>query len=109
MLTFAASWCPACRDEAPFQQRVHVQHPELVMLLVDSNESGADAQRFAADFGITFPVLLDTSGAVMSRYRVYAIPTTFFIDGQGMVRGLVVDEVTDELLAQQLPLIGAVP
>src|SRR5512140_653451 len=36
LLTFSASWCPDCRLEAPFQQSLHLQHPDLVMLLVDS-------------------------------------------------------------------------
>ncbi len=41
MLTFAASWCPDCRNEAPILQSLHEGNPELMLLLVDSNEGTA--------------------------------------------------------------------
>src|SRR5512143_831996 len=109
LLTFSASWCPACREEAPFQQSLHTQHPELVMLLVDSEEPVATVRGFAADFKMSFPVLLDTWGTVYRQYGIFGIPTTFFIDPGGVVRHVLVGGLTAELATQKLPLIGVEP
>jgi cytochrome c biogenesis protein CcmG/thiol:disulfide interchange protein DsbE len=109
MLTFATSWCPACRDEAPRLETLHTQHPELMVVLVDSNETDEVVRGFAAEFGMTHTVLLDGSGLVSNRYRVFAIPTTFFIDRDGIIRAVVIDEVTQQAAAEKLPLVGIEP
>ena len=36
--------------------------------------------------GITFPVLLDKKDKVNSIYQVLTIPTTYFIDEEGIIR-----------------------
>ena len=109
ILTFAASWCPACRSEAPMLQSLHEQHPELTVALIDSKESDTAVQGFVSEFGMTHLVLLDADGRVSNRYHIYAIPTTFFIDEDGSVRGMVIDQVTPAVLEQKLPLIGVEP
>jgi peroxiredoxin len=109
LLTFATSWCPACRSEAPRLESLHTQHPELVVVLVDSNEADQVVRGFAAEFGMTHTVLLDGSGLVSNRYRVFAIPTSFFIDPEGVIRAVVIDEVTPQVAAEKLPLVGVEP
>ena len=109
LLTFGATWCPDCRAETPLVQELHVNHPELVIILVDSKESSAAVQKFADEFGITHPILLDTDGATSDTYRIIAIPTELFIDVKGIIRAKIVESVTPKLLAEKLPLIGIEP
>ncbi len=109
LLTFATSWCPACRSEAPTLQSAHQQYPALRVLLVDSNESDSTIRNFASDFGMTHAVLLDTNGKVSNQYHIYAIPTSFFIDPEGVIRGVIIDAVTPNLIAKNLPPIGIQP
>lgn len=106
LLTFGASWCPDCRVEAPLIQEAHEKYPDLVILLVDSKESRDVVQRFADEFGMTHPVLLDTDGKVMESYQVFAIPTELFIDADGVIQAKLIERVTPELLAEKLLLIG---
>ena len=105
LLIFSASWCPACRAEAPLVEEVHEDHPELVILLVDLEETAAVAQRFADDLGMTHPVLLDRNGQVGRLYHIYAIPASFFIDVEGVLRAMLVEELTPEYLTRTFPLI----
>jgi peroxiredoxin len=86
LLSFSASWCPSCREEAPVLQAVHERHPDLAVLLVDGGEDAAAAQAFAREYGMTFPVILDIDGAVSHDYRIYAIPSVFLVDGKGVIR-----------------------
>jgi peroxiredoxin len=109
LLSVGASWCPDCRVEAPLLEELHQQHPELVILLVDSKETTEVVRAFVDEFGITHPVLLDQDSAVSKLYQILAIPTEVFIDKDGMIRAKLVETVTPELLAEKLPLIGIAP
>jgi thiol-disulfide isomerase/thioredoxin len=109
LLTLGASWCVDCRREAPLLQALHERHPELVVLMVDSKEDLGTVQRYADEFGFTFPVVLDLDGAVAQTYRVLAIPTELLIDEKGIIRARLVEQVTEEKLAALLPKVGIEP
>ena len=89
-----ASWCPPCRAEMPALEKVYraYQDQGLEVLAVNTTaqDSEAAAAAFARDFGLTFPILLDRTGAVSNRYLLRGLPTTFFIDRQGVIREVVV-------------------
>ena len=109
LLTFGTTWCPDCVAEAPVVQALHEEHPELVVLLVDSNESRGTVQDFVDEYGLTYPVLLDSNGSISRQYQIFAIPTGLFIDAEGVIQAKVVESVTPELLEDKLPLIGVDP
>jgi peroxiredoxin len=109
VLTFGATWCPDCRAETPLLVELHQDHPELVLLSVDSKEASDVVQGYVDEVGITYPVLLDKDGSVGQLYQVFAIPTVLFIDGEGIIRAKIVEKVTPELLEEKLPLIGIDP
>lgn len=109
LLSLGATWCPDCRTEAPLLQELHRDHPELIVLMVDSKEGSEVVQQFADEFGITHPILLDRDGAVAELYQVFAIPTDLFIDADGIIRAKIIESVTAELLAEKLPLVGVNP
>ncbi len=109
VLSFGATWCPDCRIEAPLLEEVHQNHPELVVLLVDSNETPGVVQGYAEKMGLTHLILLDSDGAVSELYEIFAIPTELFIDADGIIRAKLVEQVTPELLAEKLALIGVTP
>ena len=109
LLTFGTTWCPDCRQEAPIVQALYEKHPELVILLVDSNESANTVQGFVDEFAITHPVLLDRDGSISKQYQIFAIPTELFIDAEGVIQAKIIESVTPELLSEKLPLIGVQP
>jgi peroxiredoxin len=109
LLSLGKTWCPPCRAEAPLLEEVHQTHSELVVLLVDIKENPDIVQDFADEFGISHPILLDVDRGVSQKYQVSSIPTTFFIDKQGVIRAKIVGEATPQLLAEYLPLIGIDP
>ncbi|MCD6290472.1 MAG: TlpA family protein disulfide reductase [Anaerolineae bacterium] len=102
VLNFWATWCPPCRAEMPALERVYQAHREdgVVVLGVNQGETGAAVNPFLKEFGISFPVLLDAQGNVGRLYRVQALPTTYFIDRQGMIRDMVIGGPMSEALLQ---------
>lgn len=88
LLNFWATWCPPCRLEMPFIQEVYQEWTDkgLVILAIDMGESTATVREFMQNNNYTIPVLLDTRRVVSQKYNVTAIPTTFFIDRNGVIQ-----------------------
>lgn len=110
VLNFWATWCTSCRAEMPLLQQVYAKHtPDLVVLGVNASESERLVNQFVDKYGITFPVLMDAEGVVQSLYLVRALPTTFFIDVDGVLRAQHIGELNDELMTGYLELLGVEP
>jgi cytochrome c biogenesis protein CcmG/thiol:disulfide interchange protein DsbE len=94
VLNFWASWCPPCRAEMPDLERTYQAYRArgLVVLAVNAThqDSESDAAAFADEFGLTFPVLLDRSGLVSNLYQTRALPSTFFIDREGVIQKVII-------------------
>jgi cytochrome c biogenesis protein CcmG/thiol:disulfide interchange protein DsbE len=89
MLNFWATWCGPCREEIPFLQGVYAdpawQDKGLEVVAIDIQEEGETVQQFQQAHGMTYRVLLDTEGRVANQYNISGIPTTFFIDKDGII------------------------
>lgn len=113
-LNFWASWCPACRQEAPenekLQQRLGPKGLKFLPVSIDRGPSALDdVRKFMEEFKLSFRPLLDSNGEVFDRWGVTAIPTTFLIDRKGKI---VAKEVgpkrwaSPELLSRLEPLFN---
>jgi cytochrome c biogenesis protein CcmG/thiol:disulfide interchange protein DsbE len=96
-----ASWCPPCRAEMPALQHVYedLKDQGLVVLGVHmtAQDSESKAAEFVREFGLTFPILLDRSGLVGKLYQSRALPTTFFVGRDGVIREVVVGGPLNEV------------
>ena len=108
-LMFWGSWCPPCRAEFPDIQAAYAQlEPEGIRMLgVSLRESAVDAGAYAAQNGATFLVLSDpdesdTGGA----YPIFNFPTHIFIDRDGIIRSIVLEDIsTEQALSEGLRLL----
>jgi len=94
VLNYWASWCPPCRAEMPAMEAASkdYQGDGVVILGINaaSQDSSQASQTFIAEMGLTFPILFDQLGAVGGLYQVSALPSTFFIDRDGVIREVVI-------------------
>lgn len=89
VLSFWATWCPACRTELPFKQRAHEAYADepVRFVGVSLDEEGLDRVReFSADRTLTFTQVADHSGLLQQFGGEGAIPATFLIDREGTIR-----------------------
>ena len=56
------------------------------------------AQAFIDEQGITYPVLMDTTGQLFSSFGVSSFPTTFMIDKDGYVFGYAAGMLTADVM-----------
>jgi len=88
MVNFWETACSACAAEMPDIQSVFDtwSRDDLEILAVNHGEREAFVQSFIDGKGLTFPVLLDSDQAVGNVYQVSTIPTTFFINADGIIK-----------------------
>jgi len=98
LLRFWADWCPYCRYEMPVIEKYYrmLKNQGFEVLAVNVKQSAAVAEAFTGQLDITFPIPLDPDGKMAKRYGVYAIPTDFLIDRQGIIREILIGEVFRE-------------
>ena len=90
VINFWATWCQPCRKEVPELVAAYNSYRErgLVILGVNLQEGKGIVRPFAEDFGMNFPILIDRDGEVGDEYRVLGLPTTYFVDRDGVVRSV---------------------
>jgi thiol-disulfide isomerase/thioredoxin len=90
VLNFWATWCHPCRQEMPQFVNAYDKHKDagLVVIGLDLQEGPALIQPFAQEFGIDYPILVDRTGQVGDKYRLLGLPTTVFIDANGIIQSI---------------------
>lgn len=109
IINFWATWCPPCREEMPlFQKYYEEKSPDLMVLGINVMEPAHLIQPYVNEMGITFPIVLDEKGEVEAHYLVRGLPTTFFLDAEGVVRAQHIGLLDETLLKGYLRQIEAV-
>ncbi|MDX8046086.1 thiol-disulfide oxidoreductase ResA [Gracilibacillus sp. S3-1-1] len=100
MLNFWATYCEPCKKEMPYMEQLYPiyqeQGVEMVAVSVDLTELVVD--RFVDQYQLTFPILHDKKSQVLDAYGIKPLPTTYFIDENG----IVVERVLGELSLDRL-------
>jgi peroxiredoxin len=80
--------CPVCQFSAPFLERLYQRYGgDGVRFLGISQDDGKASAKFAAEFGLTFPIAIDAKDYPASNaYGLTMVPTVFLIDRDGTVK-----------------------
>ncbi len=109
VINFFASWCPSCWAEIPHIEAAFKDYRgqglQVVSIgVLDSEES---LRWMVEKLRITYPAVYDTRGdTVVKILQLRSMPTTLFVDRQGIVRarwqGFLDNETLRRLIAQIL-------
>ena len=107
LLNFWATWCDGCRAELPALNRLQQRFSSagLVVVGVNVGEGKARIAEFTDHVPIDFLILRDADSAVLKRWRVRIMPSTFLLDRHGMLRAQLVGEADWDAAAVQAPLL----
>lgn len=99
VIRFWADWCRYCEAEMKAIEAVYQRHKGkgLEVFAVNAGQDKAAVAAFAGKLGVTYPVLLDENSAIARRYGVVGLPTTYFVDAKGVVRGKVIGEADEAI------------
>ncbi len=106
VINFWASWCIPCKREAPELERGWQRWKEkgVMFLGVDIQDFKADARRFVARYGITYPNVFDGRGSTWARFGLTGVPETFFVGRNGKLVSRVPQPISREQLDDNIEL-----
>jgi peroxiredoxin len=112
MFVFWKRTCGTCQYAFPYFQRFHEQYAgDLFRIWGIAQENAEDTRDFAADYGATFPQLLDTALDITEQYDLTSVPSLYLTDASGMILRFAPAFMADEYnsLAQLIAERTGVP
>ena len=107
-INFFATWCPPCQQETPILRSLSDRYRERGLEIVGISVQETvpeDVAAYADRYRLRYTIGFDGSGHVLREYRVFALPTQFFLDTDGVVQQVVsgpVDEAGATALIEAL-------
>lgn len=99
MLNFWATYCEPCEKEIPYMQSLYPDYKDDIEIVAVSLDTGKlVVDDFIDKYDLTFPIPHDKQSEVRGLYNVKPIPSTFFIDEDG----IIVDKVEGALTLDKL-------
>ena len=98
-INFFATWCPPCQSETPVMREVSEKYKDrgLELVAVSVQETSPDdVQAYADKYQLKYTIGFDGSGRIFRAYKVYALPTQFFIGPDGVIRDVAQGPLTVE-------------
>lgn len=80
---FWATWCPICELENDTIQSISQDYQ--VISIASWSEGEAEVKAYMRNIQLTFPVMLDTSGALAQSFGLKGVPTSFILDPNGEI------------------------
>jgi len=104
MLRFWSSRCPSCKKEMPVVEQAYrkLKDKGFVVLAINIEDPKEVAAETARKLDLSFPILIDKGMTVTKLYKVFATPTSFFIDKNGVMKEKVLGELSEETIARYL-------
>jgi len=108
VLVFWTTWNTYAADELIILDAYLASNPAppFALLAINSQEDRGAVANFIQRSGITLPVLLDETGQVGEQYALRVVPTTYFIDAEGIVRETVVGALSTSVFEQKASALG---
>jgi peroxiredoxin len=91
-LNFFASWCPPCQQETPILRSLSDTYRDRGLEVVGisvQETTPTDVKAYADRYRLRYTIGFDGSGEVLREYKVFALPTQFFIDVNGVIHHVV--------------------
>lgn len=106
LINIWATWCQPCHEETPDLVDLYNKYKDegFVILGVSTDEKGKEVvQDFVDKHNVPYPVYIDTDKIVEEEYGPYmAIPTTYIINKDGLVRYFATGAVTKKELEPRI-------
>ncbi len=110
IIKFWASWCPPCRQEAPYLEEIWCKYQDQRVVFIggDYVDTEAKALAYLDEFDITYFNGPDIGTRISQAYNIQDVPQTFFVGKDGELWGKHVepllppdlDNKIEELLAE---------
>jgi peroxiredoxin len=100
-----ATWCPPCRAEMQTIEKIYNEYKAQGFIVLAVNmtyqDEASNILPFITEQGLTFPILLEPNGAMAKDYQLRSLPSSFFINRDGIINEVVIGGPMSEKLLRQ--------
>lgn len=95
LVNFWATWCPACVKEMPSMQRLdqRLSGKPFKLIAINIGEDADKIKEFLQRINVELTIVLDSNGTVPRDWGLFAYPTSFLLDTQGIVSHVVYGDI----------------
>ena len=90
LINYWVTWCEPCLEEMPALEKIHQEYQGKNLVILSVNGIAQDdlqkVQDTVSGLGLTYPVVLDEADTIFKSYWLGFMPTSVFIDAQGVIR-----------------------
>ena len=110
-VNFWGTYCPPCVEEMPALQATYdaLANQGLVVLGVNVEEKPDKVAAWTQQHGITFPIALSDDGTINPVLGLRRMPTTWFVDANGILRGKMIGQMDARTARRVASLLLAEP
>lgn len=108
VLNFWGTWCEPCEAEMPDLEEAYNKFKDQGVVVVGMNIRQPDVtvRPFVERYNLTFPIVMDRNNEITQLYEIGPIPTTYFIDKDGVVQKIVIGgPMSEETISNNIKLI----
>jgi cytochrome c biogenesis protein CcmG, thiol:disulfide interchange protein DsbE len=104
-INFWASWCSPCKQETPDIVKAYKRYGNQVVFLsvnATSEDTMSAMEKFVKDYSIVWHVVLDKKGSALNTYNVLGLPTSVFVNRQGIITNVHLGLISNQNLNTNL-------
>lgn len=75
------------------------------ILAVNIEQSTFEVESFMRQYGLNFPVAIDTTGDVKYAYSIIQLPATILVDEHGIITNIITGEMSEQQIASHMESI----
>ena len=99
LISYWATWCGPCMNELSILSKIHAEYQgqdfQVITINAIEQDSVDKVQSTVNQMGMTFPVLLDHGDQFAKMYQTLFLPTTFYVDANGVIRSITLGDSSE--------------
>lgn len=106
LINYWVTWCDPCIEELGFLDQIGQEYLARGFTILSVNglaqNPRPDVEAIVSQNGLTFPILLDENDGFYQTYLVKFLPTSFFIDENGVIRHIQLGSATEDVFRSKI-------
>ena len=106
LVNYWVTWCDPCIEELGFLDEIGQEYLARGFTILSVNGLAQnplpDVEAVVNQNGLTFPILLDEKDGFYQAYLVKFLPTSFFIDENGVIRHIQLGSATEDVFRSKI-------
>lgn len=106
LVNYWVTWCDPCLEELGFLDKLGQEYQARGFTILSVNGLAQnplpDVESVVSQNGLTLPILLDENDSFFNTYLVKFLPTSFFIDENGVIRHIQLGSATEDMFRAKI-------